>query len=255
MFGSIAGGLLRFIHRMGSPPHFHRLAGKLAPWFGWPALLLIIAGTVGGLVFAPADYQQGDGFRIIYVHVPTAWLSLMTYTGMAVCSALALIWRVKIGHALVSVMAPIGAAFTAVALLTGSLWGIPMWGTWWVWDARLTSELILLFLYLGVTALKAAFTDRDQGDRAAALLAVVGVINVPIIHFSVEWWNTLHQGATVTKLSAPSITTDMLIPLLLMTFGFSLFLGWALLRLTRTELIAREPNASWVRELMEDDHG
>jgi heme exporter protein C len=240
--------LTGFIHRMGSPPHFHHLAGVLAPWFGWPALLLLIGGTVGGLVFAPADYQQGDGFRIIYVHVPNAWLSLMTYSAMAVCAALALIWRVKIGHALVAVMAPLGATFTALALLTGSLWGKPMWGTWWVWDARLTSELILLFLYLGVIALKGAFSDRDQGDRAAALLAVVGVVNVPIIHYSVIWWNTLHQTATVTKLSAPSISTEMLIPLLMMTLGFSLFLGWAVLRLTRAELVARESGANWVRE-------
>jgi heme exporter protein C len=246
---------VRFIHRMGSPPHFHRLAGTLAPWFGWPALLLLVGGAFGGLVLAPADYQQGDGFRIIYVHVPNATLSLLVYTAMAVCAALALIWRVKIGHALVTVMAPLGAGFTGLALVTGSLWGIPMWGTWWVWDARLTSELILLFLYLGVFALKGAFSDRDQGDRAAALLAIVGVVNVPIIHYSVLWWNTLHQNATVSKMSAPSITTSMLIPLLMMIFGFSLFLGWAVLRLTRAELIRREQNASWVRELMEGSDG
>ena len=209
-----------WFHRLASPPTFYRWGGTLQWIFGVLAVLLIVVGTYGGLVLAPADYQQGDAFRIIYVHVPSAWLSLFVYTSMAVAGGVALIWRMKLAELYVIAAAPLGAAFTALALVTGMLWGEPMWGTYWVWDARLTSELVLLFLYLGVIALAAAFEDPRRGARAAAVLALIGVVNVPIIHYSVEWWNSLHQGATVTKFDSPSITGDMLWPLLVNALGF-----------------------------------
>lgn len=239
----------KWFHQLASPPHFYRMAGRLLPWFAWPALILIAVGTWGGLFVAPADYQQGDTFRIIYVHVPSAWLSMFGYVALAVSAGIGLIWRMKLAHVAANAIAPLGASFTALALATGSIWGKPMWGTWWVWDARLTSELILLFLYLGYIALNRAFDDRKQGDRASAVLALVGVVNVPIIHYSVEWWNTLHQPATITKLDKPSITGDMLWPLLVMWLGFTLFfIAVALLR-ARTETLARDRRSNWVREL------
>ncbi|MEJ2604177.1 MAG: heme ABC transporter permease CcmC, partial [Gammaproteobacteria bacterium] len=176
-----------WFHKLGSPPHFYRIAGRLAPWLGGLAAIAIAVGTFKGLVLAPADYQQGDGFRIIYVHVPSAYLSLMAYVLMASAAAIGLIWRMKLAHAVAAACAPIGASFTFLALATGSIWGRPMWGTWWEWgDARLTSELILLFLYLGYMALRASIDDTSRADRASAVLAIVGVINVPIIHYSVE---------------------------------------------------------------------
>ena len=199
-----------WFHRLASPPFFFALAGRLAPWLLAAAAPLIGYGIIDGLAFAPPDYQQGDAFRIIYVHAPSAWLSLFGYTVMALAGGVALIWRIKMGYAVAAAAAPIGASFTVLALFTGSLWGRPMWGTYWAWDPRLTSELILLFLYFGVMALRPAFEDANRGDRAAALLALVGVVNVPIIHFSVQWWNSLHQGATVAKFAKPSMPPSML---------------------------------------------
>jgi heme exporter protein C len=239
-----------WLHKFASPPHFYRLAGKLVPWFGWSALVLIVAALYGGLVLAPPDYQQGDAFRIIYVHAPSAWMSLFVYVVMALASAIGLIWRIKLGHAVAASCAPIGASFTFAALATGALWGQPMWGTWWVWDARLTSELILLFLYLGYMALRASIDDLQRADRAGAVLALVGVVNIPIIHYSVVWWNTLHQPATVTKMAAPSISTSMLIPLLMMIVGFTLFFVALLLVRVRGEVLRRERSAGWIREVM-----
>jgi heme exporter protein C len=236
-----------WLHKFASPPHAYRLAGRLAPWFGWPAFLLILVGLYGGLVLAPADYQQGDGFRILYVHAPSAWMSMFIYGAMAIAAAIGLVWRIKLAHAIAAASAPIGAWFTFLALATGSIWGKPMWGTWWVWDARLTSELILLFLYLGLMALRASIDDRDRADRAAAVLAIVGIVNLPIIHYSVYWWNTLHQGATITKLGKPSITGDMLWPLLVMLTGFSLYYGAVLMTRWRAEILRRERDASWLR--------
>ncbi|HEX7046497.1 MAG TPA: heme ABC transporter permease [Gammaproteobacteria bacterium] len=238
-----------WFHQLSSPPHFYRMAGRLLPWFAWPALLLIAVGTYGGLVLAPPDYQQGDAFRIIYVHVPSAWLSLFGYVAMAVAAGIGLIWRMKLAHVAANAIAPLGASFTALALATGSIWGKPMWGTWWVWDARLTSELILLFLYLGYIALNRAFDDRKQGDRASAVLALVGVVNVPIIHYSVEWWNTLHQPATITKFDSPSITGDMLWPLLVMWLGFTFYFIAVALQRARAETLQRERRSAWVGEL------
>ena len=194
-----------WFYRLASPPHVYRTAAALTPWFYAVAAVLIGYGLVDGLVFAPRDYQQGDAFRIIYVHAPSAWLSLFAYTTMAVAGAVALIWRIKVGYAVAAAAAPIGASFTLSALVTGSLWGRPMWGTYWAWDPRLTSELILLFLYFGVISLRQAFEDPARGDRAAALLGVVGVVNVPIVHFSVTWWNSLHQGGTVMRLGKPEM--------------------------------------------------
>jgi len=237
-----------WLHKFASPPHAYRLAGRLAPWFGWPAFLLIVAGLYGGLVLAPADYQQGDAFRILYVHAPSAWMSMFIYGTMAVAAAIGLIWRIKLAHAVAAASAPVGAWFTFLALTTGAVWGKPMWGTWWVWDARLTSELILLFLYAGLIALRASIDDRDRADRASAVLAIVGVVNLPIIHYSVYWWNTLHQGATITKLGKPSITGEMLWPLLTMMIAFTLYYGGVLMLRLRAEILRRERDASWLQK-------
>jgi heme exporter protein C len=237
-----------WLHKFASPPHAYRLAGRLAPWFGWPAFLLIVVGLYGGLVLAPPDYQQGDAFRILYVHAPSAWMSMFIYATMAVAAAIGLIWRIKLAHAVAAASAPVGAWFTFVALTTGAVWGKPMWGTWWVWDARLTSELILLFLYVGLIALRASIDDRDRADRASAVLAIVGVVNLPIIHYSVYWWNTLHQGATISKLGKPSITGEMLWPLLTMFVAFTLYYGGVLMLRLRAEILRRERDASWLKK-------
>src|SRR5688500_570970 len=193
-----------WLHKFASPPHAYRLAGRLTPWFGWPAFLLIVAGLYGGLVLAPPDHLQGEGFRIVYVHAPSAWMSMFVYGTMAVAAAIGLVWRIKLAHAVAAAAAPIGASFTVLALATGAIWGKPTWGTWWVWDARLTSELILLFLYAGVMSLRGSIDDRDRADRASALLAIVGVVNLPIIHYSVCWWNTLHPRSPFTTISQPA---------------------------------------------------
>jgi heme exporter protein C len=238
-----------FFHKLASPRYFYDISGKLVPWLAGLVVILLAAGLYGGLVLAPPDYQQKDSFRIIYVHVPSAWLSLFVYVVMAASGAIFLIWRIKLADVVAAASAPLGASFTFLALATGSLWGKPMWGAWWVWDARLTSELILLFLYLGYMALRAAIENQRTAAQASAVLALVGVVNVPIIHYSVEWWNTLHQGPTVTKFSAPSIHLSMLIPLLIMAIAFKLFYLMAVLIRARCEVLERERNSSWVRQL------
>jgi len=239
-----------WFHRLGSPPYVYRLAGRLTPWFGWSAGVLILAGLVGGLVLAPPDYQQGDGFRIIYVHAPTAWLSLMIYTWMGVAAAVGLIWRIKVSHAVAAACAPVGASFTAVALATGSLFGKPMWGTWWVWTPRLTSELLLLFLYMGYMGLRASFDDTQRADRASAVLAVVGIVNVPIVHYSVVWWNDLHQASSLSLAGKDTIATSMLVPLLVSLLGFTLYFGAIVLVRLRGEILRRERATDWVREAL-----
>jgi heme exporter protein C len=237
-----------WFHRLGSPPYIYGLAARLTPWFSWTAAVLIIGGLYGGLVLAPPDYQQGDDFRIIYVHAPSAWMSLMVYSTMAISAGVGLIWRIKVAHAVAASCAPIGASFTFAALVTGSLWGERMWGTYWEWDPRLTSELILLFLYLGYMGLRSAMDDMQRADRASAVLAVVGIVNVPIIHYSVSWWNSLHQAPSVMQLAKPTMPPSMLIPLLMMLFGFTvLFVALLLVRL-RAEILNRERTASWIRE-------
>ena len=238
-----------WFHKLGSPPHFYRIAGKWMPWLNWMFLTLLVAGLYGGLILAPPDYQQGESYRIIFVHVPSAWMSLFIYVAMAVCGAVIIIWRMKLAEVVLISSAPIGASFTFLALVTGSLWGKPMWGTYWVWDARLTSELILLFLYLGVIGLYNAIEDKRMAARAVAILALVGVVNIPIIHYSVEWWHSLHQGATVTKFDKPSIHWSMLLPLLLMALAFQLYYILALFHRCRAEILRRERNSKWVEEL------
>lgn len=245
-----------FFHRLASPPHFYDLANKIVPWLMIPGLILIVYGSYAGLFLAPVDYQQKDAFRIIYVHVPSAYLSMMAYMTMAISAGIGLIWRMKLAHAVAAAAAPIGAWFTFLALLTGSIWGRPMWGTWWEWgDPRLTSELILLFLYFGYMALRGAIDDQSKADRSSAVLALVGAINVPIIHFSVEWWSSLHQGPTLVKEGGPAITPDMLYPLLAMIFGFTLFFGAVLLKRVRTEVLARERRSRWVQKMIRPAEG
>lgn len=244
-------GRFTWFHRLASPPYVYRTAEALTPWFAAGAALAIAYGFFGGLVLAPPDYQQKDAFRIIYVHAPSAWLSLLAYTTLAVAAFVGLVWRMKVAHAVAAAAAPVGASFTLLALVTGSLWGKPMWGTWWTWDARLTSELILLFLYLGYLALRGAFDDRQRADRASAVVAVVGIVNVPIIHFSVTWWNSLHQGSTVMKLAKPSMPGSMLWPLLASFLGFTLLFAALLCVRLRAEILTRERQAAWLRANME----
>ncbi len=238
-----------WFHRLGSPPTFFRFAERLAPWLGGLAVLLLAYAWYAGLVLVPADYQQKDAFRIIYVHVPAAALSLALYTAMAVAGAVALIWRMKLAECAVVAIAPVGASFTALALVTGMLWGKPMWGAYWVWDARLTAELVLLFLYLGVMGLAQAFDDARAAARACALLALVGVVNVPIVHYSVEWWNSLHQGSTILKLGRPSMSAEMAKPLYAALLGTTLFCAQVVLRRMQNEVLRRERTTSWVRKL------
>ena len=239
-----------WFHRLASPPHVYAFARRWTPWFGGFAAVAMVVALYGGLVLAPPDYQQKDAFRMVYVHAPTAWLSLMIYTTMAVAAAVGLIWRMKVAHAAAAACAPVGAWFTVAALGTGMLWGKPMWGAYWVWDPRLTAELVLLFLYFGYMGLRAGIEDPAKADKASAVLAVVGVINVPIIKFSVEWWNSLHQTPTVMQMGKPKMDVDMLWPLLLMFVGFALYFVTVLLIRLRAELLRRERNASWVREVV-----
>jgi heme exporter protein C len=241
----------RFFHQTASPPYFYALSARLMPWLTGIFLLLLAGGLFGGLYLAPSDYQQGESYRIIYIHVPAAWMSLFIYVLMAVMAGIALVWRIKLAEVMLIASAPIGAGFTFIALVTGSLWGKPMWGTWWVWDARLTFELILLFQYLGVISLYGAIEDKRSAARAISILALVGVVNVPIIHYSVEWWSTLHQGPTVTKMDKPSIHVSMLIPLLLMAVAFKFYYLIAVLQNARLELLKREATSQWVKNLLE----
>lgn len=240
-----------FFHKLASPKHFYGIAGKLIPWLAVLTLLFMVAGLYLGLFVAPPDYQQGESYRIMFIHVPSAWMSLFVYVFMAVASAIHLIWNIKLADVMASSSAVVGASFTFLALATGSLWGKPMWGAWWVWDARLTSELILLFLYLGYIALVSAIDDKRAAGRAGGVLILVGVVNIPIIHYSVEWWNTLHQGPTVTKLDKPSIHLSMLLPLLLMAAAFQCYFFTLVLMRARTEVLERERRSAWVQELLE----
>ena len=240
--------LLLAFHRLGSLPYFYKLAGKLLPWVGGLSIVLFGFGLYIGLALAPTDYEQGESYRIIYVHVPAAWMSMLVYVVLAMSGAIALVWRLKLAEVVARASAPIGASYTFLALATGSIWGKPMWGTYWVWDARLTSELILLFLYLGYIALQSAFDDKRIAARAGAILALIGVINIPIIHYSVEWWSTLHQGPTISKFDKPSIHLTMLIPLLLMVVAFKTFYITTLLIRARSEILDYECNSSWVKK-------
>ncbi|KAA6209525.1 heme ABC transporter permease [Avibacterium paragallinarum] len=240
----------KWLHPYAKPETQYHLCGKFIPWFVLLSTLLIGTALVWGLAYAPADYQQGNSFRIMYIHVPAAIWSMSLYVSMAVAGVIGLVWQIRQTYLSIIAMAPIGTVFTFIALITGAIWGKPMWGTWWVWDARLTASLILFFLYLGVIALYSAFQDRTTGMKAAAILAIVGVINIPIIHFSVEWWNTLHQGASITKFEKPSIATPMLIPLILSIFGFmALSICLTLVRY-RLALLNDEKKRPWVKALV-----
>ncbi len=226
------------LHRFANPARFLRLAQAVFPWSAGAMALCIAAGLYLGLFVAPPDYQQGESVRIMYVHVPAAWMALFVYANMALASASLLIWRHPLAGLIAKASAPVGTAFTFLALFTGSLWGKPMWGTWWVWDARLTSVLILFFIYLGHMALINAFENPERGQKAAAVLTLVGVVNLPIIKFSVDWWNTLHQPASVTRIGTPAIHSSMLWPLLLMALGFTFYYVTVLILRLRAEMLA-----------------
>jgi heme exporter protein C len=235
------------IWKFSSPQTFYPLAGKLAPWFFAAGAVLAAIGLYLGFFVAPTDFQQGESYRIIFIHVPAAWMSMFIYLVMAFWAGMGLAFNTRLSSMMAHALAPTGALMTFIALWTGALWGRPTWGTWWVWDARLTSELILLFLYVGYISLAAAIDDTRRADKASAVLALVGVVNVPIIYFSVQWWNTLHQGASVSLTRAPSMATTMLTAMLVMVFAFWAYsIGASLLRV-RSLILERERNAAWVR--------
>ena len=236
--------------RYAAPKNFYALAGHLIPWLGLATLACFGVGLYWGLFVAPADYQQGQSYRIMFIHVPAAWMSMFTYAIMAGAAGVGLVWNIKLAEMLAKVSAPLGASFTAIALATGSLWGKPMWGTYWVWDARLTSELLLLFLYLGYMALQASIEEPRRAARASAILALVGVVNLPIIHYSVQWWKTLHQPASVSKIGVPSIHPSMLWPLLIMALAFQLYYFTVALMRMRNEILEREKHTAWVAEVV-----
>lgn len=229
------------IHNLISPKKFNRLTQCLLPWLSVSFLVLVTFGTIDGLFFVPKDYLQGDAFRIIYIHVPCAFLSLLIYSVMAIAAFIALVFRIKLAFHVMNHSVSLGAGFTFLALVTGSIWGKPMWGTWWIWDARLTSELILLFLYLAILLLQSALYEKRQGNRAVAVLVLVGFVDIPIIHYSVYWWNTLHQGATITRFAKPAMDPIMLYPLLAMIAAFILYFSMVLLmRIRNHTLIEQE---------------
>jgi heme exporter protein C len=237
-----------FFHKLTSPPHYYRMAPGFILGFGLVGAALVLWGSYAGLFLAPIDYQQKDAFRIIYVHVPASYLSMLAYSIMAIAAGIGLIWRMKMAHAVAAAAAPLGAWFTFVALATGSIWGRPMWGTWWEWgDPRLTSELLMLFLYFGYIALRAAIDDIAKADKSSAVLALVGGVNIPIIHYSVTWWTSLHQGQTVMK---GKMAAEMLNPLLINILGFTLLFGALLLYRVRTEVLLREHRKQWVKAML-----
>ena len=228
----------RNLHRFANPGRFLRLSGRVLPWLAIPGFALTLFGLGWGLLFAPADWQQGDAVRIMYVHVPAAWLASAGYFGLAICSVFSLVWRHPLADLAAAEIGPVGAGATFICLATGSLWGKPMWGAWWVWDARLTSVLVLFFLYLGHIALVRAFDSPERGARAGAILALVGAVDLPIIKFSVDWWNTLHQPATITLTGSPTMYVGMLWPLLFSAVGMTL--GFAAIVVARTRAAVME---------------
>ena len=237
------------LYHNSSPQAFYPTAGKLIPWFSWLAVFLAVYGLFISFAIAPTDFQQGEAYRIIFVHVPAAWMSMVIYLAMAFWAGLGLTLNAKLSAMMAQALAPTGAMFTFLALVTGSLWGKPMWGTYWVWDARLTSELILLFLYLGFIALQASIDDPRKADRAGALLAIVGAVNIPIIYGSVKWWNTLHQGSSINMGAAPKMAATMFEGMILMALAFWMYtIAVALIRV-RCIMLERERNAGWVKSL------
>ena len=237
-------------YKYASPTSFYPLAGKMIPWFAALALLLAVAGLYVSFFVAPTDYQQGESYRIIFLHVPAAWMGMFIYLVMAVYAVLALAYNTRLSAMMIQALAPTGAMFTAIALWTGALWGTPTWGAWWVWDARMTSTLILLFLYLGYIALDNAIEDRRRADKAGALLVLVGTVNVPIIYFSVKWWNTLHQGASISLTTAPKMAQIMLTGMLIMTFACWMYAIAISLARVRGIILEREKNTQWVDQIV-----
>jgi heme exporter protein C len=231
--------------KYSAPQAFYPLAGSLIPWFSAVAVVAIAAGLYIGLLVAPTDFQQGDSYRIIFVHVPAAWMSMFLYVVMAMWAGFGMGLNARLSFMMAQAIAPTGAMFTFLALLTGAMWGKPTWGAWWVWDARLTSELILLFQYAGVMLLRTSIDDLRRADRASGVFALVGVVNIPIIYFSVKWWNTLHQGASVSMTAAPKMAATMLTAMLLMTFGFWMYSIAVILARSRCVILEREQLLSW----------
>ncbi len=239
--------------KYSSPASFYSLAGKMIPVFVLAAVALLIGGLYVGFFVAPTDFQQGEAYRIIFIHVPAAWMSMFLYVVMAFWAGIGLAFNTRLSSMLATAIAPTGAMFTFLALWTGALWGKPMWGTWWVWDARLTSELILLFLYIGFISLQAAIDDPRRADKAVAIIALVGVVNIPIIYFSVQWWNTLHQGASVSVNQAPAMATTMLMGMLIMVFASWMYSIAVILKRLRVIILEREQHTAWVSELRQKE--
>lgn len=243
--------LWRFYHEMASPRYFYQYTAYFIPVFAWLCVGFMLSGLYYGLVIAPPDYQQGDSYRIMFVHVPAAWMSMFVYLFMTILAIITVVWRLKLAEIMGACSAPLGAWFTFLALVTGSIWGKPMWGTWWAWDARLTSELILLFIYLGIIALNVAIEDKRKAAQAAAILTIVGVVNIPIIHYSVVWWNSLHQGASVSIIQGKiAMDMQMFIPLILMALAFKFYYLALVLKRARCEVLYRERNSNWVKDLL-----
>jgi|TARA_R110001592_G_scaffold24082_4_gene93528 heme exporter protein C len=240
----------QWFHRLGSPRWFYQTSGKWLPWLAGITFVLLLIGLVWGLGFAPRDAKQGNSFRIIYIHVPASFLALAGYYVMAIAGAVGLIWKMKLADMVMKSAAPLGAALTFVALVTGAIWGKPTWGTYWVWDARITSMLVLFFLYMGVMALQHSYTSVDAANRASAVLSLVGMVNIPIIYKSVDWWYTLHQPATIKFTEAPTMHPDMFHPLLVMIAGFYCFYALVLILNTRSEILHRERRSSWVKDVV-----
>jgi heme exporter protein C len=236
------------LYRFSSPATFYAIAGFWAPWFAWCAALLTVVGLTIGFAIAPTDFQQGEAYRIIFIHVPSAWMSMFVYLVMAFWSVVALAFNARLAAMMAQALAPTGAWMTVIALATGSLWGKPTWGTYWAWDARMTSELILLFLYFGIMALRNALDDPRRADRACAVLTIVGVVNIPIIYFSVQWWNTLHQGASVSLTAAPKMASIMLSGMLVMALAAWLYTIAVALWRVRAIILERERGSAWIAD-------
>ncbi|GAB4116369.1 MAG: heme ABC transporter permease CcmC [Wenzhouxiangellaceae bacterium] len=240
-----------WFHRWGSPAWFYAASGRMIPWLWVGFALLALPGLYLGLFVAPPDYLQGDSYRIIFIHVPSAWMSMMIFALMAIFGLIGMVWRIRLAETMAICSAPIGAAFTLITLITGSLWGKPTWGTYWQWDARMTSELVLLFLYVGVLALYESIEEPRKAARAASLLALIGLVNLPIIHYSVQWWNTLHQGNTIRlNLAESSMDTSMLVPLLLVVVATKFYYAAVLLARSRSMLLYQDQHKNWPRELL-----
>lgn len=235
-------------HKLGSPPIFYRVCQVCSPWLWAGFAISLVIGLYYALWVVPPDYQQSDSFRILYIHVPAAWQAMMGYLVMSILAVIALVWRIRTTEIMAMAAAPIGAAFTLICLATGSIWGRPMWGTFWAWDARLTSMLVLLFIYLGIMGLYSAFEDKRKGARVACILILVGLVNIPIIHFSVEWWTTLHQGRGISFFGESTMHYSMKPPLIWMIVATKLMFGAALLDRARNELVEQDRRKGWIRE-------